>query len=151
VRGRPWATEGLRVSEERRTRVTVIDDSIDFLDLARDILGDAGYAVTAFSGDDLSLAALRASRPDLVLLDLRLKTPTHERSGWELLQLMRGDPALESVPIVVCTADAKALDEREAELRDVARAFVLRKPFDVAEFESTVARALQHGVTARVS
>ncbi|MGH2358299.1 MAG: response regulator [Candidatus Limnocylindria bacterium] len=125
-------------------RITVINDSIEFLDLARDILNDAGYAVTTYSGDDLTVAGLRATQPDLVLLDLRLKTPTREMSGWEFLLLMRGDAALDSVPIVVCTADATALHERETELRDVAHAFVIRKPFDVPEFEATIARALEY-------
>jgi CheY-like chemotaxis protein len=55
-----------------------------------------------------ALRAMRAERPDLVLLDLHLPPP----DGWAVLAEMHGDPLLRAVATVVVTS---------AELDDSAR------------------------------
>jgi two-component system, chemotaxis family, response regulator Rcp1 len=69
-----------------------------------------------------------APRPDVILLDLNLP----KKDGREVLEEVKGDPALRAIPVVVLTSS-------EAE-RDIARAYALHancyitKPVDLDQF-----------------
>jgi CheY-like chemotaxis protein len=120
----------------RGTRVSVIDDSAEFLQLIGDFLADAGCRVEAFQGDDVDLSTLAATRPDLVILDLRLKPGGQQLTGWEFLVLIRSHAELLHVPVVICSADLSELQRRQAELAGMARTFVMPKPFELAQLEA---------------
>jgi len=73
-----------------------------------------------------------APRPDLILLDLNLP----KKDGREVLEEIKSDPALRSIPVVILTTS-------EAE-RDIARAYDLHancyitKPVDLDQFITVV-------------
>ena len=119
----------------RTPRITVINDNPDFLDLMGAILDeDAGYEVTLLNGDEIGLADLQATSPDLIIVDLLLG----RASGWELIALARADASLRDTPIVVCSADVNQLRERAAELAEISGVHLLKKPFAVTELTSLV-------------
>lgn len=121
--------------------VTVFNDNPEFLDLVGDILKDERYAVTLVDGDAAEpLERIRDSRPDLLVIDLRLGTD--RLHGWEIAQAMRQDPAMASVPILVCSADLMALAELEDQINDTHLVGVLAKPFQIDELTGTVQRLL---------
>ena len=98
-------------------RVTVVNDNPEFLDLVGDILKDERYQVTLVDGDRAEpLERIRDSRPDLLMIDLRLGTD--KLHGWDIAQQVRHDSALSEVPILVCSADVVALDEISDQLDD---------------------------------
>lgn len=66
--------------------------------------------------------------PNLVLLDLNLPL----RSGFEVLEEIRGDPKLMSVPIVVVSTSSSARDIQKA-YRMKVNAFV-KKPDDITGY-----------------
>ena len=74
----------------------------------------------AYSGAE-AIAAFEATRPDLVLLDLRLPDMT----GFELLERIQEDGALRDTPVVVFTGKELTEDE-ETKLRTVAKSVVLK-------------------------
>ncbi len=105
--------------------ILVIEDSPDLREAMADVLLDEGYTVmTASDGRD-ALTILEACRPALLVMDLMMPT----MSGFELLELMKCDPALASIPVLVVTAsidhgvrDHRVLQKpimREALLREV--------------------------------
>jgi CheY-like chemotaxis protein len=75
----------------RRCRVTVINDSSEFVDVVREALGADGCVVTGFNANEVQLDAVVASRPELLIVDLLLGTQ-QETSGWELMLLARAPP-----------------------------------------------------------
>ena len=130
-------------------RVAVVNDSEAFLDLVGEILTAAGYEVTTHLAEDLRLYELAALDPDLIILDL-VMVGRAVASGWDLLMLSRAHPQLESVPIIVCSADHHQLRRREAELAHMPRTSVLSKPFSLEELEEAVRAALD-GLEAEAS
>jgi PAS domain S-box-containing protein len=78
------------------------------------------------------LAAVRARRPDLILLDMQLP----DISGIELLRHLKQDEAVGSVPVVVVSADATPTHIQQA-LTSGALQYVT-KPLDVARFLDTL-------------
>jgi len=89
-----------------KPKILVVDDELDALEVLGFKLREAGFS-PIFASDGLkALAAIRAERPDLVVLDLMLP----ELDGLEVCKLMRRDPALASIPVLMLTAKAAEMD-----------------------------------------
>jgi CheY-like chemotaxis protein len=119
-------------------RIAVVNDDADFLDLMRDLLHDEGYSVTVHRAAQHAYADLKAEDLDLIILDIRMETP---EAGWQLLELLRLDPATTAIPVIVCSADTPFLRAKEAHLLERG-CLTLEKPFNLDELLATVARAL---------
>jgi len=99
-------------SNDTMTRIMVVDDEIDTLNLLRLILELSGFeAITTLnSAEALTLAEVE--RPDCVLLDIMMPPP----DGFTLCRMMRLHPATSHLPIVFVTAySALDLEERRVE------------------------------------
>ena len=80
-----------------RATVLVIDDDPSVRDLAGRSLVHQGYAVfTAASGLE-GLALARQLRPDVITLDVLMPG----MDGWTVLQQLKADPELASIPVVM--------------------------------------------------
>ena len=111
------------------TSIAVIDDDPACRELLHDLLSEEGYAVHLFSDSATAARCLRDLAPAAIILDLRLETPT---VGWEVLADLRHDPVLHATPVLVCSADQSALQERAGDLERQG-CTMLAKPFDVDE------------------
>lgn len=130
-----------------RPRITVIDDSAEFLDLMRDVL-EAEHEVLTYNVVR-SIAEIAASAPDLLLIDLHSGGPTGGLTGWEILALARSHPDLRDVPAVVCSADLAALREDRIRLLAYGDVQLIGKPFDVLAFEQIIERMLRLSTATR--
>ncbi|HVZ76588.1 MAG TPA: response regulator [Gemmatimonadaceae bacterium] len=81
--------------------VCVVEDNPDNQLLVQAILEDR-YAVRAYSDGPSALAAMRESPPDVVLLDISLPG----MDGPDVLDAIRNDEMLRSLPVVAFTAHA---------------------------------------------
>ena len=89
-----------------KPKILVVDDELDALEVLGFKLREAGFT-PIFATDGLkALAAVRAERPDRVVLDLMLP----ELDGLEVCKLMRRDPATAGIPVLMLTAKAAEMD-----------------------------------------
>ncbi len=87
------------------TKILIVDDMPDNVDLLTVMLERQGYEIfPAYGGRD-ALAIARAERPDAILLDVMMP----EMSGIEVCRRLKGDEELRRIPIILVTA--KDLDE----------------------------------------
>jgi DNA-binding response OmpR family regulator len=84
--------------------VMVVDDEPKIVQLARDYLEHAGFAVVVAHDGRAALATARAERPDLVVLDLGLP----ELDGLDVARALRGES---NVPIVMLTGRSEESDK----------------------------------------
>src|SRR6266446_4134530 len=84
--------------------VLVVDDEPKIVQLARDYLEHAGFAVLTAGDGPSALHAARVRGPDLIVLDLGLP-------GLDGLEVMRSIRASGPTPIVVLTARDTELDK----------------------------------------
>jgi DNA-binding response OmpR family regulator len=78
-------------------KVLIIEDD-DFLrSLATGKLEKSGYAVSMAPNGKMGLAEIKATSPDLVILDLMLP----EMSGFDVLESLRGDATTKNTRVVV--------------------------------------------------
>jgi len=84
--------------------VLVVDDEPKIVQLARDYLEHAGFAVLTAGDGSSALQSARTRQPDLIVLDLGLP-------GLDGLEVMRSIRGSGSTPIVVLTARDTELDK----------------------------------------
>jgi len=107
-------------------RVLYVDDEPDIREVAGLALGlDPGIQVElAGSGAEALRMASDGARPDVIMLDVMMPG----MDGPTVLERLRAEPALASIPVVFITARTSAQDrERLLQLGAIA---VIAKPFD---------------------
>jgi DNA-binding response OmpR family regulator len=106
--------------------IVVVNDSPELLELAELLLRDEDYEVkVAFMGTG-ALDLIRETRPDLVILDVRLP----DISGWDILQALKLDATTSSTPVLVCSAAVQELRDLEGQLACMG-VDILIKPFAI--------------------
>ena len=81
-------------------KILVVDDDREVVRLMRAYLEQAKYEVLEAYDGETAVHTLRREKPDLMLLDLMLP----DRDGYEITRLVRRDPSLEHIPIIMLTA-----------------------------------------------
>jgi two-component system, OmpR family, response regulator VicR len=118
-------------------RILCIEDDPDMIDLIRLILERRGFIVEGADGGKAGLQAMQAAPPDLVLLDLMMP----DMDGWDVYQKMKADAVTRSIPIIVVTASAQAID-REFGLHIAKVNDYIVKPFSPQDLLASVDRVL---------
>jgi len=116
--------------------ILIVEDNPDNMKLFRTVLAARGHTILELSGGERLLGTLRATPPDLVLLDIQLPGA----DGFQLIQRMQREMT-RLPPVVALTAHAMAGDRERA----IAAGFdgYLTKPIDVATFGKTIENFLR--------
>ena len=117
-----------------RARVLVVDDDSKILSSLRLYLEHAGYEVAAAPDGQRALAAARAFRPDLVVLDVMLP----KGDGLAVCRALRAES---EVPILFLTA--RATEEDRLEGLDLGADDYVTKPFSPRELVARVRAILR--------
>ena len=132
--------------DSSKKRALVVNDTQEILELFDDILDGLGFESVLMSYAPRELERIREVEPDIIILDFLMGD--RELLGWQLLQKLKMDRALSTVPIVVCTAAVKAVQEQQGYLTEQGVLIVL-KPFTVDQLEEAVQSAMEQSPTAR--
>jgi len=89
-----------------KPKILVVDDEPDALELMGFKLREAGFTPVFAADGAKALTAVRAEKPDLIVLDLMLP----EIDGLEVCKILRRDPETVSIPIIMLTAKAAEMD-----------------------------------------
>jgi DNA-binding response OmpR family regulator len=119
--------------------VLIADDEPNIVISLEFLMRREGHRVSVARDGDAALAAIRSERPDLVLLDVMMPG----RSGMEVCQAVREDPALAGTKILMLSAKGRDTDLAKGTALG-ADAYVT-KPFSTRELADKV-RELLAGV-----
>ena len=87
----------------KKTKVLLVDDDVDFIDLNKVVLEENGFeVVTAFSSRE-ARDKVRFEQPDLIILDLMMEK--HD-SGFKFAQELKKDPVYKDIPVLMLTSVA---------------------------------------------
>jgi CheY-like chemotaxis protein len=125
----------LNVTVTAAPRILVVDDTPALLDLIRECLEAEGFYVRTCLESKNALQMAREDPPDVIMLDVVMP----EVSGWEVLAMLRTDPAFARTPVIVCTAYVAQAMGRLAELKGPDQHLgLLPKPFELEELIEVV-------------
>ena len=120
------------------TRIMVINDTQEILELFRLILEPEGYEVALYSYAIRDMAEVERVKPDLIIVDFFFGA---ERQGWQMVQKLKMNRSTATIPIVICTAADQAVRDIEGYLQAKNIALV-PKPFDIDDLLIAVKQAL---------
>jgi CheY-like chemotaxis protein len=143
---RSWLLERLRglVGPGGREKVLVVDDDEVSRYLLRGLLADTRYEALEAADGESGLRLAREGRPRAVFLDLDLPG----RSGLEVLQALRADPATRELPVIIHTARVLEGPERQRLAREAVAVLSKEAPsreVAVARVREALARAVPGG------
>ncbi len=105
------------------TRVLITEDEPNIVESLTFILTRAGYEVSAVLDGEAAVRRLRSDPPDIMILDIMLP----KLNGFEILKLVKTDPLLKSLPVLILTAKGQAHDRQLAE--EIGANAFITKPF----------------------
>ena len=114
--------------------ILVVDDEPKIVQLARDYLEHAGFAVLTAGDGPAALQAAHASKPDLIVLDLGLP----QLDGLDVTRSLRKDS---DVPIIMLTARSEESDKLIG--LELGADDYLTKPFSPKELVARVRTVLR--------
>ncbi len=120
---RAWLVEKLGALRGRGggDRILIVDDDpADRYMLVR-LLAGLGYSVLEATNGVDGLARARADRPEAILLDLVMPDLT----GFQVLDLLKSDPATESIPVLIHSS--RTLDQAERRRLALSTSAILSK------------------------
>ncbi len=107
----------------KKGTILVVDDDKGMLFLVKSKLEEQGYKVlTALSGME-GLRLIKKAKPDLVMLDIIMP----DIDGYEVLGMMKQDPAMEDIPVLMLTVRGK--DNEIQKALDLGAKDYIVKPF----------------------
>ena len=100
---------GQAATEEHGEQILLVEDDRETASLLAEALTELGYTTDLASDGERGLEAIRSTRPDLVLCDVRMP----KIGGFELLErVASAGPAFADIPFIFLTA----LGDRDSEL-----------------------------------
>jgi CheY-like chemotaxis protein len=105
-------------------RILVVDDERAIRLICRVNLESAGYETLEAEDGRGALEVAQAEQPDLIVLDVMLP----DLDGWEIAELLAGDPATEEIPLIYVSARSEPSDQRRAHA--LGALGYITKPFD---------------------
>jgi DNA-binding response OmpR family regulator len=122
---------------ERTQSILIVEDDLDVAEMLTAYFNVQGYDVAAVNWGEDALRAARASRPDLVILDIRLP----DIDGFEVAQRLRSNRRTEDIPIIFLTEKRNRPDRLQG--LQVGADDYITKPFDIQELRLRVRNALR--------
>lgn len=125
--------------EKSSTRFLVVDDFSTMRRIVRNLLKELGY-VTVEEAEDgaAALQRLHSDRFDFVISDWNMPNMT----GIELLKAIRADGGLQSLPVLMITAEARK--ENIIEAAQAGASGYIVKPFTAATLDEKLSKIFKN-------
>ena len=128
-----------------KARILIVDDDEDYLASTRALLEGEGYQVTEATSGREGLAAARAQKPDLIVLDIMMESPVEGYSVVQALKHCGGDEDVAEIPVVMVSSvqeDPASLFPMAGEMPLITPDAYLTKPLDIPKFLEYVKKML---------
>ena len=107
------------------TKILCVDDNDTNLYMISAIVRRAGFEVCTAKDGESGIAAVKAERPDLVLMDVQMPGI----DGFEATRRLKAEPATQHIPVITLSAHER--EDKEQEIRESGCDAYLTKPVDV--------------------
>lgn len=92
---------------DKRNKILLIDDDIDFVEATKTVLESEPYdVIVAYEGEE-GLQKAKEENPDLILLDIIMPV----KDGFTAAEQLKKDPQLSKIPVLMLTAFSSKVQE----------------------------------------
>lgn len=118
-----------------KSRIMVVDDTLDNLEIMEELLSANNYSVSLFSDGEMALKSAEKNKPDLILLDIMMPII----SGYEVSKRLKSKDELKDIPVLFISA----LKDTESKVKAFEHGGLdyITKPF---QKEEVLARVKTH-------
>lgn len=113
-------------------KILIVDDEPNIVISLEYLMKKEGFDVAVATDGDAALASASTFRPDLVLLDVMMP----KKSGFEVCEILRADPAFNDIKIVMLTA--KGRDSEIAKGTGLGADAYITKPFSTKDLVARI-------------
>lgn len=133
------------LNPQAEKKVLLVEDDL-FLSnlLASRLKRLAINVVKVYEGDEV-LKAMQTHRPDLVLLDIIIP----KKSGFEILEEMKGEPVLKDIPVIILSNLGQEADIARAREYGVKQ-YYIKAQHSIDEIANGVKAFLDTGATPQI-
>jgi signal transduction histidine kinase len=122
------ANDGSKLNNsDNKPLILIVDDLADNLRVLSTALQPHNYEVRCVKSGAMALLAIEATKPDLILLDIKMP----EMDGYQLCQQLKSMTSTVDIPIIFLSALEVAIDKVRA--FEVGGADYITKPFQIEE------------------
>ena len=122
---------------EVKQKILIVEDDLDVADMLNAYFRVQGYEIITVNWGEDGVRACQTSRPDIVILDIRLP----DIDGYEVARRLRSNRRTADIPIIFLT-EKRDRSERLQGLELGADDYIT-KPFDVQELRLRIRNALR--------
>ncbi len=122
---------------EPKPKILIVEDDLDVADMLNAYFRVQGYEVFTVNWGEDGVRAASTSRPDLMILDIRLP----DIDGYEVARRLRSDRKTNAIPIIFLTEKRDRADRLHG--LELGADDYITKPFDVQELRLRVRNALR--------
>jgi len=118
-------------------RILLAEDDPQIARLVSFKLEKEGYEVACAEDGEKALVAIKDGHFDLILLDIMMPVI----DGFQILERLKGDPALRDIPVIMLTAKGQEQDILAGQA--IGADDYIVKPFNLSELVERVRRAIE--------
>jgi DNA-binding response OmpR family regulator len=122
---------------DAKPKILIVEDDLDVADMLNAYFRVQGYEVFTVNWGEDGVRAAMTSRPDLMILDIRLP----DIDGYEVARRVRTDRKTSDIPIIFLTEKRDRADRLHG--LELGADDYITKPFDVQELRLRVRNALR--------
>jgi DNA-binding response OmpR family regulator len=119
--------------------IAVLDHDAILLRLMNALFKTEGFRTLLLPDSASAYDLIKDNQPDVLMLDTWVED---SESGWRLLQTLLMDEETKHIPIMICSSDPLAVQERHARVARHRRIEVLPKPYDTETLMAKVRELL---------
>jgi DNA-binding response OmpR family regulator len=117
--------------------IIVVEDEPDTAEMFAEMMRLNGYQVMKSYAGETAVSLIKKEKPDAVVLDIMMP----DLSGLEVLRILRNDPALASIPVIVVSAKSLTSDIKQG--MDAGASVYLAKPVAFMDLVAAVENAIR--------
>jgi DNA-binding response OmpR family regulator len=135
--------------ENTKATLLIVEDDIDVADMLNAYFRTVGYEVLTVNWGEDGVRACQTSRPDLIILDIRLP----DIDGFEVARRLRENRRTREIPIIFLTEKRERADRLKG--LQLSADDYITKPFDIQELRlrvrNTLSRASRGSLTNTIT
>jgi DNA-binding response OmpR family regulator len=118
------------------SKILIVDDQQDILELMKDILEPEGYQVITLMQVEDIFVEIENNQPDIILLDFLLSGI----NGGEFCAQIKKNPKTQHIPVIFLSAHSRVIES----LGHYGYDDFIAKPFDIKDVLATIKRHLNN-------